>query len=140
MLSTHLFHVLGIDITLANQEWNTYTDGLGEHNFGVARLGWIADYNDPITYLELMVTGNSYNYGLYSDTDFDAAIKDAKTMDAGADRDKALYKAEELLFGEGGFPVCPIYYYTNVYCNKTMKNIGYTSMGYYFFQYAQPAE
>ncbi len=133
-------NVLGIDITLANQEWNTYTDGLGEHNFGVARLGWIADYNDPITYLELMVTGNSYNYGLYSDTDFDAAIKDAKTMDAGADRDKALYKAEELLFGEGGFPVCPIYYYTNVYCNKTMKNIGYTSMGYYFFQYAQPAE
>ena len=29
-----------------------------------SNLGWIADYNDPITYLELMVTGNSYNYGL----------------------------------------------------------------------------
>ncbi|MGX8773882.1 MAG: peptide ABC transporter substrate-binding protein, partial [Bacillota bacterium] len=134
-------NVLGIDITLQNQEWNTYTDGLGEHNFGVARLGWIADYNDPITYLELMVTDNSYNYGLFSNTDFDAAIKDAKTMDAGADRDASLYKAEELLFGEGGFPVCPIYYYTSLYCcNKTMTNIGYTSMGYYFFQYAQPAE
>ena len=114
-------NVLGIKITLANQEWNTYTNGLGEHKFGVARLGWIADYNDPITYLELMVTGNSYNYGLYSDPDFDAAIKTAKAT------------------GEGGFPVCPIYYYTNMYCNKTMKNIGYTPMGYYFLQYAQPA-
>ena len=133
-------NVLGIDITLANQEWNTYTNGLGEHKFGVARLGWIADYNDPITYLELMVTDNSYNYGLYSNTDFDAAIKDAKTMNAGKDRDASLYKAEEILFGEGGFPVCPIYYYTNMYCNKTMKNIGYTTMGYYFFQYAQPVE
>ena len=133
-------NVLGIKITLANQEWNTYTNGLGEHNFGVARLGWIADYNDPITYLELMVTDNSYNYGLFSNSDFDDAIKTAKATPAGADRDKALYKAEETLFGEGGFPVCPIYYYTNMYCNKTMKNIGYTPMGYYFFQYAQPAE
>lgn len=132
-------NVLGMKITLANQEWNTYTNGLGEHKFGVARLGWIADYNDPITYLELMVTGNSYNYGLFSNPAFDEAIKTAKATAAGPDRDKALYTAEETLFGEGGFPVCPIYYYTNMYCNKTMKNIGYTPMGYYFFQYAQPA-
>lgn len=132
-------NVLGINITLENQEWNTYTNGLGEHKFGVARLGWIADYNDPITYLELMVTGNSYNYGLYTNKDFDEAIKKAKATDAGEARDKALYQAEELLFGEGGFPVCPIYYYTNMYCNKTIKNIHYTPMGYHFFQYAQPA-
>ena len=52
--------VLGMNITLENQEWATYTNGLSEHGFGVARLGWIADYNDPVTYLELMVTGNSY--------------------------------------------------------------------------------
>ncbi len=132
-------NVLGINITLENQEWNTYTNGLGEHKFGVARLGWIADYNDPITYLELMVTGNSYNYGLYSNKEFDEDIKKAKATPAGADRDKALYEAEEKLFGEGGFPVAPVYYYTNMYCNKTIKNIGYTPMGYYFFQYAQPA-
>ena len=132
-------NVLGINITLENQEWNTYTNGLGEHKFGVARLGWIADYNDPITYLDLMVTGNSYNYGLYSDPDFDAAIKKAKATAAGPERDKALYEAEEALFGEGGFPVLPVYYYTNMYCNKTIKNIGYTPMGYFFFQYAQPA-
>jgi oligopeptide transport system substrate-binding protein len=86
-----------------------------------------------------MVTGNSYNYGLYSDPKFDEAIKTAKATPAGPERDKALYTAEEELFGEGGFPVLPVYYYTNMYCNKTMKNIGYTPMGYYFFQYAQPA-
>ena len=133
-------NVLGVKISLENQEWATYTNGLGEHKFGVARLGWIADYNDPITYLELMVTGNSYNYGLFSDPKFDGVIKEAKTLDAGAERDKVLYEAEETLFGENGFPVCPIYYYTNMYCNKTIGNVGYTPMGYYFFQYAQPAE
>ena len=133
-------NVLGLDITFANQEWSTYTNELLEHKFGVARLGWTADYNDPITYLELMVTGNTYNYGLFSNADFDQAIKDAKAMPAGKDRDKALHAAEATMFSENGFPVCPIYYYTRVYCNKTLKNIGYTTMGYYFFQYAQPVE
>ena len=129
--------VLGMTISLENQEWATYTNGLGEHNFGVARLGWIADYNDPVTYLELLVTGNSYNYGLYTDTTFDKDITEAKAMLAGADRDKLLYEAEETLFGEGGFPVCPIYYYTNMYCMNGLTNVGYTSMGYFFFWYAQ---
>ncbi len=132
--------VLGINITLANQEWNTYTTGLAEHTFGVARMGWIADYNDPITYLELMVTGNPYNYGLYSDKNFDAAIKKAKATEAGTERDKILYDAEAALFGEGGFPAIPVYYYTVPYCNKTVANIGYTTMGYHFFQYAKPAK
>ena len=131
--------VLGMTISLENQEWATYTNGLGEHNFGVARLGWIADYNDPITYLELLVTGNSYNYGLYSDTEFDKDITEAKAMLAGAGRDQLLYEAEETLFGEGGFPVCPIYYYTNMYCMKGLTNVGYTGMGYFFFWYAKAA-
>ncbi|MBR5640518.1 MAG: peptide ABC transporter substrate-binding protein [Firmicutes bacterium] len=132
--------VLGMNITLENQEWATYTNGLGEHNFGVARLGWIADYNDPITYLELLVTGNAYNYGLYSDANYDAAIAGAKAIAAGADRDAMLYKAEETLFSEGGFPVMPVYYYTNMYCAHGITNMGYTPMGYFFMQYAQPAQ
>ena len=131
--------VLGMNITLENQEWATYTNGLSEHGFGVARLGWIADYNDPVTYLELMVTGNSYNYGLYSDESFDADIAQAKASLAGPERDALLYRAEETLFGEGGFPVCPIYYYTNMYCMTGLTNVGYTGMGYFFFWYAQQA-
>ena len=130
--------VLGLNITLQNQEWATYTNGLGEHLFGVARLGWIADYNDPITYLELMVSSNSYNYGLFSNKEFDSAITKAKAKLANEERDALLYSAEETLFGEGGFPVCPIYYYTNKYCSKGLQNMGYTPMGYYFFMYAQP--
>ena len=50
-----------------------------------------------------------------------------------------LYRAEETLFGEGGFPVCPIYYYTNMYCMTGLTNVGYTGMGYFFFWYAQQA-
>ena len=129
--------VLGMDITLANQEWATYTNGLGEHEFGVARLGWIADYNDAMTYLELMVTGASYNYGLYENADFDKMIVDAKGLLPGTERDQMMYDAEKLMFSEGGFPVAPIYYYTQLYCkNSSIDNVGFTSLGYFFFQYA----
>ena len=129
--------VLGVNITLENQEWATYTNGLGEHTFGVVRLGWIADYNDAMTYLELMVTGASYNYGLYSNTDFDKDIVEAKSLLPGEERDALLYSAEEKLFGEGGFPVAPIYYYTQLYCkDSSIDNVGFTSLGYFFFQYA----
>ena len=129
--------VLGVNIALENQEWATYTNGLGEHTFGVARLGWIADYNDAMTYLELMVTGASYNYGLYSNEEFDKMIVEAKSLLPGEERDKVMYSAEELLFGEGGFPVAPVYYYTQLYCkDKSIDNVGFTSLGYFFFQNA----
>ena len=129
--------VLGVKIDLANQEWATYTNGLGEHTFGVARLGWIADYNDAMTYLELMITGSSYNYGLYSNEEFDKTLVAAKAMLPGAERDQAMYDAEKLLFAEGGFPVAPIYYYTQLYCkDASIDNVGFTSLGYFFFQYA----
>lgn len=129
--------VLGLNITLQNQEWNTYTNGLGEHTFGVARLGWIADYNDALTYLELFVTGNPYNYGLYSDSKYDSDVLAAKAKNAGAERDAILYQAEEEMFGEGGFPVCPLYYYTNSYCIADgIQNCFFTPLGYYFFMYA----
>ena len=129
--------VLGVNITLENQEWATYTNGLGEHTFGVARLGWIADYNDPMTYLELLVTGASYNYGLYSNEEYDKALVAAKALLPGEERDNLLYRAEETLFGEGGFPVAPVYYYTQLYCkDASIANVGFTSLGYFFFQYA----
>ena len=129
--------VLGVKITLENQEWATYTNGLGEHAFGVARLGWIADYNDPITYLELMYTDQSNNYGVYSNPEYDAMIDQAKATLPGAERDQILYDAEKLLYAEGGFPVAPLYFYTQPYCkDSSIGNVGFTSLGYFFFQYA----
>ena len=103
----------------------------------MARLGWIADYNDPVTYLELMVTGQSNNYGVYSNTDYDAMITAAKATLPGTERDEILYDAEKLLYSEGGFPVAPLYFYTQPYCLvEGIENVGFTSLGYFFFQYA----
>ncbi|MBR0135625.1 MAG: peptide ABC transporter substrate-binding protein [Clostridia bacterium] len=132
--------VLGLNLTLNNQEWNVYTNGLGEHKFGIARLGWIADYNDAVTYLELFTNDNSYNYGVWKSDAYTAKIAAAKKMAGGADRDANMIEAEKIMFSEGGFPMAPIYYYTNVFCLKGYSNVMYTPFGHFLFMYAKPAK
>lgn len=129
--------VLGLNMTLNNSEWQTYTNNLGEDKFGLARLGWIADYDDPITYIELFTNGNSYNYGEWENDEYTELVNQAKALADGEERDAALAQAEEILFGEGGFTCSPIYFYTQNYCVKSnIKNVGWTPLGYFIFSYA----
>lgn len=93
--------LLGLSFELTNQDWNVYTNGLAEGNFGLARLGWIADYNDPITYLELFAAGNSYNYSEWVSEGYTNLITEAKTLPGGLERDALLYAAELVLFSGG---------------------------------------
>jgi ABC-type oligopeptide transport system substrate-binding subunit len=44
---------LGLSVRLENQEWQVYLDSRRKGNFDLARAGWIPDYSDPNTYLEL---------------------------------------------------------------------------------------
>ena len=133
--------VLGLEITLNNSEWQTYTNNLGEGKFGMARLGWIADYDDAITYIELFTNGNSYNYGNWVNDEYTDLVNQAKALPGGEERDALLAQAEELMFGEGGFPIAPVYFYVQQYCiNDSMVHAGWTPLGYFLFTYAQKAE
>ena len=130
-------NVLGLDISLNNSEWQTYTNNLGEGNFGLARLGWIADYDDAITYIELFTNGNSYNYGEWVSDEYTDLVNQAKALPGGEERDALLAEAEKVLFGENGWTVCPIYFYTQQYCcNPNLKGVGWTPLGYFLFDQA----
>ncbi|MGL6201933.1 MAG: peptide ABC transporter substrate-binding protein [Lachnospiraceae bacterium] len=129
--------VLGVSCSLSNQDWAVYTTGLSEGKFGVARMGWIADYNDPITYLEMFADGNNYNYGKWKSDAYTGKIQEAKSLADGPERDKVMLDAESILFGEDGFPISPAYFYTTFYCRAdSLQNIEYTAFGYYFFHHA----
>ncbi len=133
--------VLGLDISLNNSEWQTYTNNLGEGKFGMARLGWIADYDDASTYIELFTNGNSYNYGNWVNDEYTDLVAQAKALPGGEERDALLVEAEKLMFGEGGFPIAPIYFYVQQYCiNDSMTHAAWTPLGYFLFTYAQAAE
>ncbi len=103
--------ILGIDITLQNMEWNTFLAKRSEHDYSFARHGWIGDYLDPNTMLDLFITGSGNNNGLYSNPAFDKAIGDAVVAKGDA-RMKLLMDAERILLTQDQAFV-PIYHYTN---------------------------
>ena len=51
----------GINMTLENQEWATFLDTRKEGNYSIARNGWLADYNDPICFLDMWTTASGNN-------------------------------------------------------------------------------
>ena len=51
----------GIDVSINTQEWNSFLAARRIGDFAVAREGWIADYSDPRTYLDLCVSNNGNN-------------------------------------------------------------------------------
>jgi oligopeptide transport system substrate-binding protein len=59
----------GITVNLTNQEWATFLETRKAGNYGVARNGWLGDYNDPISFLDMWTSGSGNNdvqFGKYS--------------------------------------------------------------------------
>ncbi len=101
---------LGISCSLVNQEWKTYLATRRNHDFDVARAGWVGDYQDPNTFLDMFVTGGAMNGGQYSNEEYDALIDKAATMDPGPARFETLRKAEKTFITEDQ-GILPLYWY-----------------------------
>lgn len=108
---------LGVDVKTENQEWAVFIENRQNLNYQVARAGWSADYNDPMTYMDMWVTGGGNNDTGFSNEEYDKLIQEAKTTDDMAVRDKNFARAEEILIKENQV-LMPIYYYTNVSATK----------------------
>lgn len=126
---------LNVTVQLQNQEWNAFLETRKNGDFQIARNGWIADYNDPISFLDMWLTGGGNNDGQYSNPEYDAAIKEAKSSADPAVRMAAMHRAEDIIMGED-WALGPIYFYTNSYMMKeNIKGAFYTPLGYYIFGY-----
>jgi len=100
---------LGIEITLVNMEWKVYLQQTQSGQYDIARAGWIADYVDPTTFLDLWMTGGGNNRTGWSNPDYDALVAKAATIADTDDRYAVLQQAEEILMRES--PIMPIYFY-----------------------------
>ena len=99
-------------------------------NFDIALTGWGADFNDPISFLQIPETGTPYNYGKYSNTQYDALIAQASNADAGnaEKRWSDLVAASQMLMKEQG--VTPLYQSVYSYLQKsTVKGIIHNTAG-----------
>jgi oligopeptide transport system substrate-binding protein len=120
---------LGITCTLKSEEWGVYLDDRTNLNYSVARAGWIGDYMDPNTFLDMFVTNGGNNGTGWSNKSYDALIAKAKATTDPKARMATLHAAEKILMTD--LPIIPIYYYTNpVLLSKSIKNFYQSTLGF----------
>ncbi|WP_019934064.1 ABC transporter substrate-binding protein [Oceanimonas smirnovii] len=100
---------LGVEVELVNQEWKTYLDTKTQGNFDVARAGWIADYNEASSMLDLMQSGHGNNDGKYSSPAFDKLMSASRLATDESARNDLYAQAEEILAVD--MPIAPVYQY-----------------------------
>ena len=124
---------LGVTVTLTNQEWGTFLQTRKDGDYSIARNGWIADYNDPMTFLDMWLTGGGNNDAQYSNPDYDAKIQEAKATSDVATRMQLMHEAEDILL-EQDWVVNPLYFYTRSYMLADgIEGMYYCPLGYFFF-------
>jgi len=104
---------LGIDVALYNQEWKVYLDSMSNLDFGLARSGWVAVYNDANQFLEIMTTGNPNNRTGWGSEDYDRWHDASMRERDPVERMKLLQRLDAILMEEA--PVAPVYHYTQIY-------------------------
>ncbi|MBQ2467180.1 MAG: peptide ABC transporter substrate-binding protein [Lachnospiraceae bacterium] len=153
---------VGINMQLENQEWNTFLETRKAGDYSIARNGWLADYNDPICFLDMWTTASGNNDvqfgkgahqnvaaysldltdlgydtkvtdGTWAET-YDVLISDIKTCTDTETRYALMHKAEDLLMQTGA--ICPLYFYTDIYMiDSSVKGFFSNPLGYKYFMY-----
>jgi oligopeptide transport system substrate-binding protein len=101
---------LGVYVTLVNEEFRVFLQNREQKLITqVFRVGWISDYNDPYSFLELFRTGNGQNDYGYSDSTFDALLDEVGTERVRARRERLMFEAERSLMSD--HVIIPIYTY-----------------------------
>lgn len=154
---------IGIRVNLENQEWSTFLNTRHQGDYGIARNGWVADYNDPLCFLDMWTSdsGNNdiglgkgehakaaiysmdlrpYGYdvvvenGTWAQT-YDHLIQVIRNCRVAETRYALMHLAEDLLMSTG--TVMPIYFYTDIYmCSSNVEGFYTNPMGHKYFHRA----
>jgi len=124
---------LGIDVTLRSLERKVQMDQMNKLQFQICRTGWIADYADPMTFLDMWETGNGQNPSDYSNPAYDKLVQAAKSEMDPNKRMTYMHQAEDLLMKD--IPMIPLYFYTNVVEVKSyVKDLHKSPLGFVYLQ------
>ncbi|MGJ8671683.1 peptide ABC transporter substrate-binding protein [Rubritalea sp.] len=104
---------LGIDVEIKQREWKTYLDRMSNLDYDIVTGGWIGDYPDPTTFLEMWKGGDGNNRTGWSNPEYEAVLKAAEKIQDPTERIRKLEEAEKILLSER--PIIPMYWYTSNY-------------------------
>jgi len=126
---------IGVNVELTNQEWAVFLNTRQQGDYEIARHGWVGDYIDPMTFLDLWTTDGGNNDAGFSNAEYDELIAAAKVEKDSDKRNELLRQAEDILMDE--MPILPIYYYTTVTAaNENVKDVHISTLGKIYFKYA----
>ena len=151
---------VGITMNLENQEWGTFLETRKNGDYSIARNGWLADYNDPICFLDMWtstsgnndvqfgkgehanlkmynldLTGLGYDIkvenGTWAET-YDVLISTIKTCTDNDKRYEMMHMAEDILMSTGC--IVPLYFYTDLYMiDPSIEGFFSNPLGYKYF-------
>lgn len=96
-IQSQLQQLPGLTIEMDVQDKENRIEKQKAGDFDIVLTRWGPDYADPTTYLNLMITGNAYNYGGYSNKDYDAKMQEAADAATDQERWDLLHEAEAIL-------------------------------------------
>jgi len=104
---------LGIEVELVNQDWKVYLNREMIGDFQISRAGWIGDYEDPNTFLDLMRPNRGNNKTGWENMEYDSIVAQANSTNNQIERYGLLKEAERILIDE--MPIIPLYTYVRSY-------------------------
>ena len=126
---------LGITVKPPNMEWKVLQEKIQKKDYIIARMGWIGDYNDPMTFLDMWTTTSGNNNTNFTDKNYDSLIAKAKATADPKIRMPAMHDAEKIFMDV--MPACPIYYYVTVNLeNPKLKGHIVDMLGFIYLMYA----
>ena len=159
------WNIFGIQAVINTEAWATLQVKLGKGDAEASRMGWVADFNDCVNFLEIFISASGNNYprlgqdlGDYTrNTEntatagtgafwgpnndqtwaecYDALVTAIKNETDAAKRAEMCAEAERILMATGA--VAPLYYYTNpVMVKPNVENLAVLPTGDIVWNYA----
>ena len=121
----------GVTLTLKQQPKKSRLQLMQRGEFDLGLTRWGPDYADPMTYLDMWITGASYNFGSWSNEKYDELVFEASKgslVTKLEERWQALKDAEKIVMDEAA--ILPVYQTGSAMMIKSnVKGIEFHSVG-----------
>ncbi|MCM3725669.1 peptide ABC transporter substrate-binding protein [Neobacillus cucumis] len=129
----------GMKVNIQSVPFKIRIDREDKQDYDILHAGWGPDYADPMTFMDLFLTGGGQNHMSYGNPKYDKLIRDAQgPLAAKADeRWKALQDAEKILL-EDDAAFAPLYQRAvNLLVNPKVKGLQHNAYSDFSFQWVK---
>lgn len=130
---------LDIPVNLEAFDWKVYLSKINSQDYQIGRIGWIGDFNDPLSFLEPFKYRNGTNETGWENSEYIWYLEQAQKELNSKKRASLLARAEKLLIEE--MPIIPLYFMNYAFLKKGyLRGEFITSLGIIDFKRAHLKE